>query len=206
MANSESRSLVELAREVSLALAKEDRPTLVIGATACAAHGYVRFTNDIDLAVSMLPNELESFSKRLDADSDLFVEYESPTPEDNLGGVVDLYLEDPDVEYDEDDWDNPPKEPPKVEVINFNNPPAGGFPALVRDALARSNSRSEALGASLPTVEDLILFKAYAEGPKSRLDVGELLTRTKPNIVELRKRAEGYNMSEKLEYVLDGLV
>ena len=94
----------------------------------------------------------------------------------------------------------------KVQIVNFDNAPAGGFPLLIQDALVRSRQVSKIVQAPLPTLEDLILFKAYAGGPKSRNDVAELLTRTKPDIELLRSRAEAYRMTQELEFVLDGLV
>jgi hypothetical protein len=77
---------------------------------------------------------------------------------------------------------------------------------LISDALARSRARSEVVQAELRTIEDLILLKAYAGGPRSRNDVAELLTRTRPDVELLRARAQSYNMSQDLEFVLDGLV
>jgi len=77
----------------------------------------------------------------------------------------------------------------------------GGFPALVRDAQMRS--QRHVIGAKLVTLEDLILFKAYAGGSKSKLDVAELLVRTRPDFDALNRLAKQYGLLKELKYVLD---
>jgi hypothetical protein len=180
----EARALSELAREAVRLLSEEGVRPLLIGALALAAHGYARHTTDIDLGVSMPPPEFARFAKRLLQTEGLHVDYDLAEPDDPLGGVINLYLERPvdDGRDDEGDWDAPIVDPPKVQIVNFDDAPAGGFPLLIKDTLTRSTARSEIVQAPLPTLEDLILYKAYAGGPKSRNDVAELLTRTRPDL------------------------
>lgn len=204
----DAQALSELARQAVRLLNDEGVRPLLIGALALAAHGYARHTTNIDLGVSMSPRDFARFAKQLTAIGGLHVELDPAGPDDPLGGVINLYLGER-AEGGGDGagpWDFPGADPPKVQLVNFDNAPAGGFPLLIKDALARSRARSEVLQADLPTLEDLILFKAYAGGPKSRNDVAELLTRTRPDVELLRERARAYNMSEDLEFVLDGLV
>lgn len=203
----DARALSELAREAVRLLEKEGVEPVLIGALALAAHGYARHTTDVDLGVSMPPLEFARFAKQLAQTDGLHVDYDLADPSDPLGGVINLYLEKPgDDDEPDGDWDVLTAYLPKVQIVNFDNAPAGGFPLLIQDALVRSRQVSKIVQAPLPTLEDLILFKAYAGGPKSRNDVAELLTRTKPDIELLRSRAEAYRMTQELEFVLDGLV
>jgi hypothetical protein len=175
-----------LAREVEEHFRAANEPLLLIGATALAAHGYPRHTEDIDFAVAMPPRDLERLADTLRS-SERTVAYSAPDPSDPLGGVVTVSARDclP------------------VQVVNFDNPPAGGFPALVRDSLERSSARDpQGTPGRLPTPEDLILFKVYAGGPKSELDILEFLTRCRVDLPALRKAARGYGISEALEQVL----
>lgn len=203
-----AQALSELAREAVRLLNEEGIRPLLIGALALAAHGYARHTTDIDLGVSMPPSEFALFAKRLAQEEGLYVDHEPAGPDDPLGGVINVYLRAPEesAAEDADPWELPGDDPPRVQLVNFDNAPAGGFPLLISDALARSRARSNVVQAELPTLEDLILLKAYAGGPKSRNDVAELLTRTRPDVELLRARARSYNMSQDLEFVLDGLV
>lgn len=175
-----------LAARVEAALEEAGHPALLIGAAALAAHGYPRHTEDIDLAVALHPRDLNALGERLKR-SGTTVEYEPPDPQDPLGGVLTI---------------RQPGALP-VQVVNFDNPPSGGFPALVKDALARSSRPSEAaFPGRLPLPEDLILFTLYAGGPKSELDILELLTRCPVDLERLRELARGYRMSDQLEHVL----
>lgn len=177
---------LNLARQVEAALKQAQCAPLLIGAAALAAHGYPRHTEDIDLAVAIAPGELSKLARSLELPGRR-VDYEPPDPQDPLGGVITVAEQGA----------------LPVQVVNFDNPPAGGFPALVRDALERSSEVSaEGLPGRLPTPEDLILFKLYAGGPKSELDILELLTRCRVNFSQLRQLAHGYGMAAELEQLL----
>lgn len=203
-----ARDLAELAKGAVRALDADGNQCLLIGALALAAHGYARHTTDIDLGVAMPPRDFVRFAEALASTDGVYAEFDEAGPSDPLGGVINIYLDPPeeDDDTDPDDWNAPPEDPPKVQIVNFDNAPAGGFPRLVTETLQRSRETSRVVGAPLPTLEDIILFKAYAGGHKSRNDVAELLTRAKPDIQLLRERARQYNMSRDLEYVLDDLV
>lgn len=170
---------IGLLLEVVRVLRAEGVEPLLIGAAALAYHGYPRSTEDADFAVAISPNRLRELTSKLPD----VAEYEAPSPTDPLGGVTTVI-----------------RDGGKVQIVNFDNSPSGGFPALVKDALGRSVDKSH--GVPVPTLEDLILFKAYAGGFKSRLDVGELLVRTRPDLDELRQRADEYGLRKDLEYVL----
>jgi hypothetical protein len=176
---------IDLARRTEAVLLQNHVRPLLIGATALAAHGYPRHTEDIDFAVAVSPRILQSLSDQL-ASGETTSTYALPDPQDPLGGVITVRC---------------PGSLP-VQIINFDNPPAGGFPALVRDALARSAPPAEGLPGRVPSAEDLVLFKLYAGGPKSELDILELLTRCPVDLEMLRRAAHSYRMSSQLEGVL----
>ena len=115
------------------------------------------------------------------------MEVRDPDAEDPPGGVVDVRAEGADL----------------VQVVNFDNPPASGFPRLVHDAL---RGAVELLPGSALRVVDpyhLVVFKLYAGGAKSKLDILELLERN-PGLDRGRLSAlcEGYGMGHELERVL----
>lgn len=179
-----SEATLEAAIEVRAICEKQGCELLLIGAVALAAHGYPRTTEDIDFALSIEPRALLKLSQSLE-DRGFEVELSSPDAEDPLGGVITIHCEGA----------------LPIQLVNFDNSPAGGFPRLVRDALNRATTLEGGVG-KLATAEDLILFKLYAGGRKSTHDILELLTRTKVNLDELRKLAQSYGMARELERVL----
>lgn len=155
---------------------------ILIGALAMAVHNYPRQTEDLDLAVALDPRRLQALEEEL-AKTGWAVELSPPDPQDPLGGVVTIRA--PDAL--------------PVQVVNFDNSPSGGFPALVRDA-ARSSLAG--LRFKVVSVIDLILFKLYAGGPKSEQDILELLVRNPVDLDELRRRCEQYRLTPQLERTL----
>ena len=180
----QAEETLRLATKVSACLAKRQIRSLLIGALALASRGYPRFTEDVDLAIAVDPRSLPGLSGEL-AKLGLSVVLSEADGNDPLGGVLTICEEGA----------------LPVQVINFDNSPGGGFPALVKDALGRS----ERLAASqllLPLSEDLILFKLYAGGPKSELDILELMTRAPVDLGQLMHLAEGYGMGVQLSALL----
>ncbi|HXS16299.1 MAG TPA: hypothetical protein VN764_03875 [Polyangiaceae bacterium] len=177
-----AESTLSLAIEVAGILKQAGVDPLLIGAAALAAHGYPRSTEDVDFAVAIPPAQLSTLARQVPGTA----EYSEPDGNDPLGGVLTTM-----------------RDGGKVQIVNFLNPPSGGFPRLVQEALSRSSA--DAVGAKLVTLEDLILFKAYAGGRKSRSDVAELLVRTKPDMEFLKSLARQYRLESELTFVLDGL-
>jgi hypothetical protein len=173
-----------LAREVGNICAEEGCEVLLIGAIALAAHGYPRNTEDVDFAIAIDPRKLPALALRLEQ-LGLEATLAESDAQDPLGGVITLRR----------DGALP------IQLVNFDNFPAGGFPKLVHDALSRAAIPEGGIG-KLPTVEDLILFKLYAGGPKSTLDILELLTRTHADLEKLQELARGYGMKRELAQVL----
>lgn len=120
---------IALLREVAQVLEAEGVELLVIGAAALAFHGYPRFTQDVDFAVAIDPRRLEALTSKLPGNAT----FSSPDAQDPLGGVTTVI-----------------RGEGKVQIVNFDNHPGGGFPALVRDALGRS---TEKLHAKFRTLE-----------------------------------------------------
>jgi len=153
-----------------------------------AALGYSRNTGDIDFALAISPAEFGALHLQLQAAG--FNATLSPSDgDDPLGGVITIER----------------AGSLTVQLVNFDNAPTGGFPALVRDSLERAKGRMAGVLGIVPEVEDLILFKLYAGGPKSTLDILELLTRVRVNLDILRERARGYRLSPQLAAVLQAI-
>lgn len=155
---STARRTVELAEEVAAALRAEGAGVAVIGAMALAAHGYVRATDDFDLATTTNPfGALRRVRDALAARGH-DVELREPDMEDPLGGVLVVEAE----------GASP------VEVVNYLNPFAPSRGLVGADAVATAAALQE---GGLPVVDlpHLIALKLYAGGRKNELDVLEVL-------------------------------
>ncbi len=182
----EIEGTLRLAESVQQVLREHGAEAVVIGAMALAIHGYPRETADLDLAVAVAPSLLHEVAQAL-AVRGYDVVVRDPDPQDPLGGVLDVRSPGADL----------------VQVVNFDNPPAGGFPRLVNDAV---DAASPAIpGRPLQVVDPyrLVVFKLYAGGTKSALDILELLDRN-PEIdrERLRRLCSEYRLSRELDAVL----
>jgi hypothetical protein len=185
----DTETTLELAGRVHSALELEGVRCIVIGAVALAAHGYVRSTEDVDLAIAVDPRALPELADTLrTALGDAQVELSLSDGNDPLGGVIDI------------EWPN--KQGGPVQIVNFDNSPAGGFPALIHHATTSPFTFSAGSEGLLMSLEYLILSKLYAGGPKSRADVAELLARRKVDLARLQDLAQEYGLSEELRRVL----
>lgn len=146
--------VLRAAERVAEALATHGVEPLVIGAAALAAHGYVRFTEDLDLGVSTDIATLHAIAADLRL-AGFDVVLREPDGEDPLGGVVDVAgpfgL---------------------VQIVNYG----GRFPAVIETGLAAADLVVRP-GSRLRIVplEHLVALKLYAGGAKSRADIVELL-------------------------------
>lgn len=146
--------LIRAAEQIAEVLEAEGVNAIVIGAVALAAHGYVRFTEDLDLGVNTDLGTLGRVAERLRA-SGFDVEVREPDGQDPLGGVVDA------------------RGPfGLVQIVNFG----GRFPAVIdggleaAETVIRSGSRLR-----IVPLPHLVALKLYAGGSKSRGDIVELL-------------------------------
>jgi len=176
------------AEAVVEALEQRNVEAVVIGAMALAVHGYPRDTVDLDLAVAVEPSVLHEVARSLAARG-FEVVVREPDAADPLGGVLDVSARGAEL----------------VQVVNFLNPPAGGFPLLVRSALAHAETLIEGRPLRVVDVYHLIAFKLYAGGPKSHLDVAELLERNPQlDLARLRALCRRLRLARQVAGVLRG--
>jgi len=95
----------------------------LVGAVALAAHRYPRSTEDINLAIGVHPDRLEEIAGELRREGFL-VDVSLPDPTDPLGGVIRAQKQGID----------------RIEIVNFQNPPGGGFPARIEQALQEAKT------------------------------------------------------------------
>jgi hypothetical protein len=177
---------LELAENVLSAIRREGFDGIVIGALALAVHGYPRATEDLDLAVSTSLDGLRRVAASL-RNRGYEVDVREPDPQDPLGGVIDVRAPGADL----------------VQVVNFDNSPGGGFPRLVADALAEAEPLHPDGRLRVVNPYHLVAFKLYAGGPRSALEILELLNRNPSlDMARLRKLCAGYRLDEALERVL----
>lgn len=163
---------------------------VLIGAIAMAVHEYARSTTDVDLAIGVDPRRIEDIAAALRARG-LTAEVSHPDPIDPLGGVI--RVDGAGVE--------------KIEIVNFLNPPGGGFPDLIEAALRNSIPFEEGARLRVASLHDLVMFKLYAGGSKSMNDVLELLRRNpKADLEALRATARRYRMDRRLDAWLRSLL
>jgi len=150
--------MIRAAEEVNGVLESQGVGAVVIGAVALAAHGYVRFTEDLDLGVN---TDLGTLSVVADVlrRAGFEVELREPDGQDPLGGVVDI------------------RGPfGLVQIVNYG----GRFPAVIdggcaaADTVIRPGSRLR-----IVPLPHLVALKLYAGGTKSRADIVELLSRNR---------------------------
>ena len=149
-------AVIRAAEEVNDILESRGVGAVVIGAVALAAHGYVRFTEDLDLGVNTDLGTLNKVAEALRT-AGFEVELREPDGQDPLGGVVDV------------------RGPfGLVQIVNYG----GRFPAVVDGGIAAADTVIRP-GSRLRIVPlpHLVALKLYAGGTKSRADILELLSR-----------------------------
>lgn len=163
--------LLRAAEHVTAILAEQGSPSLVIGAIALAAHRYIRFTHDIDLAVVADVSQMQELTKILCLAGYEAIFYE-PDAQDPLGGVIDVTgpfgL---------------------IQIISF----AERFPAAIHDALLGEDVHLSAdCTLRVIPIPQLIALKLYAGGHKAKADIIELLKRNpeleRDHITQVMKR------------------
>lgn len=188
MTESEARldATLRVAEEVAAVLASHGGAALLIGGVALALHRFPRDTVDLDLATSLHPRLLREVAKGLQSRGHE-VTVHPPDAADPLSGVIDVRAKGADL----------------VQVVNFHNPPAQGFPRLVADAEATSEPVASDTTLRVADLPHLIVFKLYAGGRKSALDILELLDRN-PELdrEHLRALCRSYRMERQLDAVL----
>jgi predicted nucleotidyltransferase len=155
------RSL-ETAAKVARILVDLGVESALIGAAALAAHGYPRATEDIDLAVATDPfSVLEAARQRISADLAVEATLALPDAADPLGGVLTVTGEDFDP----------------IQVVNFVNPMGSGLNPGAEAIRTAVSGIVEGTSLRVVDLPHLVALKLYAGGPKSMLDVIEVLDR-----------------------------
>lgn len=190
MSRSVLKKTIKVAERLQALLDTAGARSAVIGAMACAAWNYPRHTRDFDLGCATDPfTVLEKVARTL-REAGLAAECRLPDREDPLGGM--LVVEGPGFR--------------RVEVVNFynplhprRNPGAQAIEGALEGRLAPSKLR-------LVKLTDLIALKLYAGGPKSRLDVLELLARNPDlDLNELQRACKVAGLEQELERLLGEL-
>ena len=149
-------------RAIVRALEEAGIPYRVIGATALAAHGVARATQDVDLLVTDV-RVLQQATWRAARIPGFEIEVRMGSADDPLTGVVRI-----DEEIDEDrNWETPLV---SVDIVVIDQPWASGM-------VERRGPTLDVDGLSLESVAlvDLVLLKLYAGGAKDQADLRELL-------------------------------
>ncbi|MFM9059266.1 MAG: hypothetical protein ACKOSQ_09100 [Planctomycetaceae bacterium] len=149
-------TLLEAAERIACLLADRGIDAVLIGASALAAHRYVRHTEDIDLGVNVAIRDLAFVAEGL-REAGYEVEVREPDGQDPLGGVIDVTgpfgL---------------------VQIVNFGE----RFPAVIDSGLAEATLRVRSDdGLRIIPLAHLIALKLYAGGMKSKADIVEVLRR-----------------------------
>lgn len=150
--------LLEFAQEVAHFVRARGVRSVIVGGIALAAHNVFRATKDLDLGVSTPPANLALIAQDL-REGGFDVELREPDGDDRLGGLIEVR-----------------REPLTVEVVNFDNSPAHGFPQAIEDGLAALPDD----GLRAIPLTQLVALKIYASsldagGHRSRRDVWMLL-------------------------------
>ena len=170
----EESEILRAAEKIVALLDSSGIPTLVIGAVALAAHRYIRFTQDLDLAVDADVVVMRKITADL-CNAGYEVEFYEPDAADPLGGVIDISgafgL---------------------VQIISF----ADRFPIVIQDSLAEPEIfiGSDSSLRVMP-IPQLMALKLYAGGQKSLSDIIELLKRNPEfDRVEITKTMRRYRL------------
>jgi hypothetical protein len=149
-------ALLAAAERIAARLAGRGIHAVLIGASALAAHRYVRHTEDIDLGVNVAICDLGSVAEGL-REAGYDVSVREPDGQDPLGGVIDI---------------SGPFG--LVQIVNFGE----RFPAVIDSGHAEA-TLCVRLGAGLRVIPlpHLIALKLYAGGMKSKADIVEVLKR-----------------------------
>ncbi len=177
-----------LARDVAAELHGAKVETALIGAGAMAVHNFPRQTEDLDLVLSVPVQRFRTLADTLRARG-FEVELAEPDAQDPLGGVLTVTRADAGP----------------VQVVNLDNSQfSAGHPRLGQLAVATAETRPDLpAGLRVVTLPVLIALKLYAGGPKSELDILELLDRNRPlDLDALRLLCRDLGLTDPLERIL----
>lgn len=182
----------ELAERVAETARTLGIETALIGASALAAHNYVRGTDDIDLGAAVDPRTALRALEQALVELGLRAQLRMPDDQDDLGGVLGV--------WEHEDADGRPLG--LVEVVNFYNP-----------YRPRANPAKAAIENAVPLDErtklkyvrlaDLVALKLYAGSRKDLADIAEVLAlNPEADLQEIRATAKPYDATGELERLI----
>ncbi|MGB0578728.1 MAG: hypothetical protein ACPGVU_03405 [Limisphaerales bacterium] len=179
---SHPETLLDTAESVLEVLREFQTDAVVIGAVALAAHHYVRFTEDLDLAMNADQPTFRNIAEALRGKG-FEVELREPDSNDPLSGVIDVRSSDG-----------------LIQLVNFGQT----FPAVITDAVKEATMQvREESPLRVAPLPHLVALKIYAGGLKSKADVVELLKRnTDADLNEIRTLCEKYRLPD-VQPILD---
>lgn len=170
---------LELGEKVLVVLRLHEVSAILIGGVALAVHGYERATRDLDLGVAIEPGMLQTLDSSLKRHG-WCVETRMPDAQDPLGGVIDV---------------SDKMSGAFVQIVNFDNSPASGFPAVIRDAIAEIEGRYDPSKLVAVPLKHLIALKLYAGGERSKSDIQEVLKQNPDaDLEEIRSLCKRYRL------------
>jgi phosphoribosylformylglycinamidine (FGAM) synthase PurS component len=182
-----------LSERVAAAAQKLGIQTALIGASALAAHRYVRSTADVDFATYVDPDEGLCALRDALCRAGLRTKLSMPDGEDVLGGVLRV--------WEHEDEDGEPLD--LVEIVNFKNPhrPSRN-PAA--NAIRNAVPLEEGSPVRYVRIPDLVALKLYAGARRDLADIVELLVRNpEADLDEIREIAGPFDRGGDLETLID---
>ncbi len=179
---SHPETLLDAAESVLEVLKEFQTDAVVIGAVALAAHHYVRFTEDLDLAMNADRSTFRNIAEALRGKG-FEVELREPDLNDPLSGVIDVR-----------------SAVGLIQLVNFGQT----FPAIISDATKEATMTvREKSPLRVVPLPHLVALKLYAGGLRSKADVVELLKRNADaDLNGIRALCEKYRLPD-LRQILD---
>lgn len=189
-------SLFVLAERVATAASELGIATALIGASALAAHNFVRGTKDVDMASAVDPysalRKLQSSLEHLGLKTKLNL----PDGDDDLGGLLQIWEPD----YEDEDGD-----PTRwVEIVNFANPHRPGLRTPAAAAIKNAVRLDEQTALRYVQLPDLVALKTYAGALKDFADIDQLLeVNPSADLDEVLAIAKPYDRCGQLQQLID---
>ena len=182
----------DLAERVAEAAQQLDIEMALIGASALAAHNYVRGTDDVDFGAAVDPHTALRALEQALLELGLHAELSMPDHEGDLGGVLRV--------WEHEDADG--RRLDLVEVVNFYNPDrprANPAKAAIQNAVFLDVHTK----LKYVRLADLIALKLYAGSRTDLADIAEVLAKNpEADVDEIRTVAKPYDSTGQLEQLI----
>ena len=177
---------LSVAQAIAASLLDGGAESAVIGAIALAFHGYVRATQDVDLATHVDPQAVLRGLERTFQQQGYATQLILPDAEDPLGRVLSVTGEDFDA----------------VQVVNFYNPwTAARNPG--ESSIRTAEARIPGYDLRVVDVPHLVALMLYAGGARNTSDVLELIVRNRDvDRDAIRRLCEQFDLGAEIDEVL----